>query len=122
MRTIRCPHCRREFAPTLLPSSELRRRVTVVVEHVARRFGVETAELRGHSRAPSVVRPRLVAYYVAKTVTRASYPELGRIMRRHHTTVRTEILRLRERAKTDDELRRTLDELVGELSIQERAA
>lgn len=54
---------------------------------VARFYGVEEGEVYSHRKTAKVVRPRMVAFYLSKVLTRKSYPELGRDFNRDHTTI-----------------------------------
>jgi chromosomal replication initiator protein len=57
-----------------------------VLELVARHFGVRTRDLRSRSRAAHSSTPRQVAIYLLRRHCGLSYPEVGRQLRRHHTT------------------------------------
>ena len=51
-------------------------------------FGVSLADMRSPCRARRVARPRQVAMYLARRMTRRSFPEIGRQFGgRDHTTV-----------------------------------
>lgn len=66
------------------------RRVTVddIQRAVAKRYGVSVPDLVSKRRTQSVVRPRHVAMYLAKTLTTRSLPDIGRRFGgRDHSTV-----------------------------------
>jgi chromosomal replication initiator protein len=55
---------------------------------VAIAFGITKAELTGNSRCYRLTHPRALAIMLAKELTGASYPQLGRAFDgRHHSTV-----------------------------------
>jgi chromosomal replication initiator protein len=55
---------------------------------VARQYNVSRSDLLSSRRTATVVRPRQVAMYLAKTLTLRSLPEIGRRFGgRDHTTV-----------------------------------
>lgn len=63
-------------------------RVDNVIRIVARHYKVAPADLLSQRRTASVVRPRQIAMYLAKTLTLRSLPEVGRrFAGRDHTTV-----------------------------------
>lgn len=71
-------------------------------ERVAAQYGFRRADLLGPCRHKSVF-ARHTAMYLARTLTRASLPEIGEAFERNHTTVmaavrKIEALRAREAA------------------------
>lgn len=64
-------------------SPSVRRVITTTAGH----YGVTVARLVGPSRAPSLILPRHVAMFVARSHTGESYPRLGLAFRRDHTSV-----------------------------------
>lgn len=66
------------------------RRITVddIQKIVAARYGVKVADIQSKRRTKTVVRPRHVAMYLAKTLTTRSLPDIGRRFGgRDHSTV-----------------------------------
>lgn len=61
----------------------------VVIEHVARHYGLTQAEITGESRRYIYARPRQVAMYLMREFCpHLSYPAIGRLLGgRDHTTV-----------------------------------
>ncbi|HTO71761.1 MAG TPA: DnaA/Hda family protein [Myxococcota bacterium] len=59
---------------------------TDVLTAVSRQFNVRVRELRSASRSARVTVPRQVAMYLMRRYCGLSYPEIGRIFSRHHTT------------------------------------
>ena len=54
---------------------------------VCEEFGISLVDLLSDRRAREVARPRMVALYLAKTLTDLSLPQIGRAFSRDHTTV-----------------------------------
>lgn len=50
-------------------------------------YQLDITELRQKSSQRKNVRPRQVAFYIAREATKASLPQIGRHFSRHHTTV-----------------------------------
>lgn len=72
----------------------------------ARHFRIGLQELRGGKRTPAVVLARHVAMFIARSLTGASYPELGqRFGGQDHSTVIYAIKRMRDRLREDPQLR-----------------
>jgi len=56
--------------------------------HVALHYGLSVSDLCGSRRNKRCARPRHVAMYLARSLTRMSYPEIGEFFGgRDHTTV-----------------------------------
>ncbi|MCG8625680.1 MAG: chromosomal replication initiator protein DnaA, partial [Proteobacteria bacterium] len=67
-----------------------KKRITIasIQRMVARHYSVKPDELLSRRRTQDIVRPRQVAMYLAKNLTRCSYPEIGRHFgNRDHTTI-----------------------------------
>ncbi len=74
-----------------------------IQERVAEAFGVPLAELRSTSRTPAVAWARQVAMYLARELTDATLPAIGRAFGRNHTTVLHACRRTAERIAADRE-------------------
>ena len=61
--------------------------VTIIIHAAARRFGVSPDAIRARGKTKTVNLARAVAMYVARSLTELSYPELGKIFGRDHSTV-----------------------------------
>jgi chromosomal replication initiator protein len=63
-------------------------RIDDIQRVVARQYNISRADLLSSRRTAEIVRPRQIAMYLAKTLTRRSLPEIGRRFGgRDHTTV-----------------------------------
>ena len=79
---------------------------------VALHFGVSKVDMLSSRRTRTVVRPRQVAMYLAKTMTPRSLPEIGRRFgNRDHTTVLHAVRKVDALLKTDAALVKHLDAL-----------
>jgi hypothetical protein len=64
---------------------------------VAAKHGLTVAELMGHSHRRGIVAARQEASYRAAAETKLSYPQIGRLLNRDHTTILHGIRRHAER-------------------------
>jgi chromosomal replication initiator protein len=97
-----------------LPSSPQKQPVTIadVQRRVADDFGVSIAELTSPSRAARVAWPRQVAMHIARELTRASLPAIGRAFGgRNHATVVYACKRVSDRALAEPEVSATIEDL-----------
>lgn len=58
-----------------------------ILVEVAEEFGVEVRHLRSEIRSQRFTQPRQAAMGLARELTQRSYPTIGRILNRDHTTV-----------------------------------
>lgn len=62
-------------------------RIVDIRRAVAAHYGLTDADMVSHDRHRRLARPRQVAMYLARELTGRSYPELGRMFNRDHSTV-----------------------------------
>ena len=101
----------------LLHQSDRRLTIDGIQRAVAEKFGVKQATLKEKSNAKPVVYPRQIAMFLAKELTTASYPEIGRAFgNKHHTTVLHSVEKIRALRGNDADLNRILHSLTDALS------
>jgi chromosomal replication initiator protein len=90
------------------------RKVTIesIQRAVSDQFGLRQGEIKAKNNSHSIVYPRQIAMYLAKQLTEASLPEIGRQFGgKHHTTVLHSVEKITEARKTDKDLNRLLNKL-----------
>ena len=95
------------------------RKITIeaIQRAVAEQFGMRVADLKQKNNSRNVVVPRQIAMYLAKQMTEASLPEIGRQFgNKHHTTVMHSIGKIDEQRRADKDLHRTLNKLQEQLN------
>ncbi|HTY85801.1 MAG TPA: chromosomal replication initiator protein DnaA [Silvibacterium sp.] len=100
--------CLKQFIDTQV------RKITIeaIQRAVAEQFGMRVTELKQKDNSRAVVVPRQIAMYLAKQMTEASLPEIGRQFGgKHHTTVMHSIGKIDEQRRTDKSLNNTLNKL-----------
>ncbi len=105
--------CLKQFIDTQV------RKITIeaIQRAVAEQFGMRVTELKQKNNSRAVVVPRQIAMYLAKQMTEASLPEIGRQFgNKHHTTVMHSIGKIDEQRRGDKDLNRMLTALQEELS------
>ena len=118
----------RKSTPTLSEIAEVLHRLgqdaTVVPfqrieKTVCARLGVPVKAMRGASRSRNIVHARHIVIHLARQLTCYSTEEIGqRLGKRSRAAVRAAEKKMAALAKTDDELRRLIDELTADLSIE----
>jgi chromosomal replication initiator protein len=94
------------------------RKVTIesIQKAVAEQFGLRLIEIKAKNNSRAIVYPRQIAMYLAKHLTEASLPEIGRQFGgKHHTTVLHSVEKIEEVRKTDKDLNRLLNKLTEQL-------
>ena len=94
------------------------RKITIeaIQRAVAEQFGMRVAELKQKNNSRQIVVPRQIAMYLAKQMTEASLPEIGRQFGgKHHTTVMHSIHKIDEQRRTDKDLNRVVNKLMETL-------
>src|SRR5271155_1471509 len=94
------------------------RKVTIesIQKAVAEQFGLRLVEIKAKNNSRSIVYPRQIAMYLAKHLTEASLPEIGRQFGgKHHTTVLHSVDKIETVRKTDKDLNRLLNKLTEQL-------
>jgi chromosomal replication initiator protein len=95
------------------------RKITIdaIQRAVAENFGMRVSDLKQKNNSRNVVVPRQIAMYLAKQMTEASLPEIGRQFgNKHHTTVMHSIGKIDEQRRTDKDLHRTINKLQEQLN------
>ena len=57
-----------------------------VIRFVAQHYGIRVADLKGRSNRRSIALPRQVAMYLIREILELSFPEIGKIFSKHHST------------------------------------
>jgi len=94
------------------------RKVTIesIQKAVAEQFGLRLLEIKAKNNSRAIVYPRQIAMYLAKHLTEASLPEIGRQFGgKHHTTVLHSVEKIEETRKNDKDLNRMLNKLTEQL-------
>ena len=94
------------------------RKVTIeaIQKSVAEQFGLKLIEIKAKNNSRAIVYPRQIAMYLAKHLTEASLPEIGRQFGgKHHTTVLHSVEKIDETRKADKDLNRLLNKLTETL-------
>jgi len=90
------------------------RRITIesIIRIVADRFSLQPAQLKQKTNERKIAYPRQIAMYLAKELTPASLPEIGRAFSgKHHTTVLHSIQKIDDLRQRDTDLNNLIHNL-----------
>ena len=91
--------------------------IEAIQKAVAEQFGLRVPEIKAKNNSRSIVVPRQIAMYLAKQMTEASLPEIGRQFGgKHHTTVMHSIGKIDEQRRADKDLNRLINKLTETLN------
>ena len=91
--------------------------IEAIQKAVAEQFGLRVQEIKAKNNSRSIVVPRQIAMYLAKQMTEASLPEIGRQFGgKHHTTVMHSIGKIDEQRRADKDLNRLINKLTETLN------
>jgi len=95
-------------------------RIDFIFRTVAKHFGVSYLDMRSARRTYNLVWPRQIAFYLARTLTLRSLPEIGRRMGgRDHTTVLHAVRKIEILLMSDPMLVRTIESLKAYLNCED---
>jgi chromosomal replication initiator protein len=95
------------------------RKITIdaIQKAVAEQFGLRAAEIKAKTNSRAIVFPRQIAMFLAKQMTEASLPEIGRQFGgKHHTTVMHSVEKIEQQRQSDKDLNRLLNKLTETLN------
>ena len=91
--------------------------IEIIQRAVCQEFGLSLPQLRSKNNSRPIAYPRQVAMYLAKELTTASLPQIGREFGgKHHTTVLHSINKISELRQSDRDLNRLLNKLRDSVS------
>jgi len=105
-----------EVLKNLMDSNTRKISIESIQKAVSEQFGLRITEIKAKNNSRAIVVPRQIAMYLAKQLTDASLPEIGRQFGgKHHTTVLHSVDKIGELRKTDKDLNRLLNKLAETL-------
>jgi chromosomal replication initiator protein len=91
--------------------------IEAIQKAVSEQFGLRVPEIKSKNNSRSIVVPRQIAMFLAKQMTEASLPEIGRQFGgKHHTTVMHSIAKIDEQRRADKDLNRLINKLTETLN------
>jgi chromosomal replication initiator protein len=81
----------------------------LILKITAETFGVSVRDIKGPKRVRTIATPRKVAMYLARTHTDASFPELGAVFGRDHTTIISAVKSVEKLVAKGDPMRHRIE-------------
>ena len=90
--------------------------VELIQKTVAGHYGLKVADLKSKNNSRKVAVPRQVAMYLCKTLTKSSFPEIGREFGgKHHTTVLHSVNKIAQLYAKDSNFHKDINTLISDL-------
>jgi len=89
-----------------------------IVGAVCERFGLRPSDLASRRRSRHVALPRQVAMYLCRRLLNASFPHLGELFQRDHSTVIHGVTTIEQRVKDDQSFLLTVEQLEDAIKRQ----
>lgn len=99
------------LALTQAPAGIQKPRPDLVIRHVARHYQVRVRDFRARVRSQRVTAARQIAIHLIRRHCELSYPEIGRLLNRHHTTALHACRAIAGRLEADETLRAQVREI-----------
>ena len=89
--------------------------VDLIQKTVASQYGLKVADLKSKNNSRKVTVPRQIAMYLCKTLTKASFPEIGREFGgKHHTTVLHSVNKIAQLYAKDPDFHKAINSLIAD--------
>lgn len=92
---------------------------TLIINEVAKFYGIEPDTIRSVSRKKETLIPRQVAMYIIREKTGLSLPEIGREFGKDHTTIMNAVNKIEAMMKKDPDFKTLIKDLSANISSKE---
>ncbi len=82
-----------------------------IIKAVAKYFEITYEDIVGKDRSQKMVEPRKIAMYMVRDMTHLSFPKMGEVFNKDHSTVKHSIDTLEEQLKDDSSLREKIQDV-----------
>jgi len=84
-----------------------------IQEFVAKKFYIKVKDIKSKNNSPKIAKPRQVAMYICKKITKSPLAEIGnKFGGKHHTTVLHSINKVEKEMKIDDEFAKEMNSFI----------
>ncbi len=83
----------------------------IVITEVSRYFNIPEEEITGKNRSKDTVFPRQVAMYLTRDIVKTSYPDIGKIFGRDHSTVLHSVNKIEVQVKSNEAIKKQIRDI-----------
>ena len=92
-------------------------KIEKILSSVAKKYGISVDDLKGKKRSREIAMARHIAIYIIRTIVEKSYPDIGKIFNRDHSTVLASYDLIANKMKEDVILESEVNDLIKEISV-----
>ena len=89
--------------------------VDKIFSAIEKKYDVSKSELTGNSRVKNVAQARHVAIYLIKTITDISYPSIGKLFNRNHSTIISSVDVIEKKIASSPAMEIEINDLIKEI-------
>jgi chromosomal replication initiator protein len=106
----------KEALKSLLDSSAHAVTVETIQKFICHHFKIKLSQLKAKNNSPKVAFPRQIGMYLAKELTKASLPEIGKKFGgKHHTTVLHSVRKIEKMRNDDPEFNKEIHSMISQI-------
>lgn len=87
-----------------------------IVDEVASYYNIAPKEIKGSARAQKIAEARQVAIYIARELTKQSFPQIGEFFEKKHTTVLYSYEKVKDELPVNNALAQTVTAIIGKIN------
>lgn len=88
----------------------------IIISTVAEHFKLTSADLKGSSRLKDIAHARQIAIYLTREINQLSFPSIGNLFSKKHSTIIYSYDKMKEELKKDYNLATTISELISKIT------
>jgi chromosomal replication initiator protein len=107
----------KDILKDIIATKEKEVSITAIQKEVANYFNVKLTDLKSTKKQKSVVIPRQICMYLARHLTKMSYPEIGaRLGGKDHSTIIYAVKKIEKASANDKQIKTAVDTLINKLN------
>ncbi|MDD3594172.1 MAG: chromosomal replication initiator protein DnaA [Candidatus Gastranaerophilales bacterium] len=87
-----------------------------IINYVGDYFNIEPSEIKASSRSKDIALARHIAVYLTRELVKSSFPQIGSVINRKHTTVLYSYEKTKEDYQTDKKVKYFIDEIIQKIN------
>ena len=109
-----------ETVNKILKIDELQKKISPnsIIDTVCDRFNVTFEDLKSSARSQNITVPRQICVYLIREMLNLSYEEIAKIFNKKHPTILYGYEQIKEKQKTDNNLKKKIKELTSEIKTK----
>ena len=107
----------KDILKDIIATKEKEVSITVIQKEVSNYFNIKLSDLKSTKKQKSIVIPRQICMYLARTLTKMSYPEIGaHLGGKDHSTIIYAVKKIEKASAQDKQIKTAVDTLINKLN------